>query len=177
MYDLALSRVHHVAPTGARRGLLCGTYQVPYLNRSICFWGFDIAAIHLSAASIAGSPLASRPKRQSERVRHRLRIGQPPSAAPFLDETAFYRLIDCLSDQASRDMPPAFKLIVGHEQIAVLRARVVHVLDLQRIDEAATVDRGLAESGGEQHLARVPAEGFAGRGPTDLCLPHGGNAR
>ena len=86
------------------------------------------------------TPLASRPKGQAVRTRHRLRVGQPPSSVAFLDQTALYGLVNRLPDQASRDMPPAFKLIIGHEQIAVLRARVTHVLDLQRVDETATVD-------------------------------------
>ena len=123
------------------------------------------------------TPFASRPKRQSEGVRPRLRIRQPPSAASLLDQTAFYRLVDRLPDEASRDVPPAFELVIGHEQIAVLRARVAHVLDFQRVYESATVNRGLAESGGEQHLARVPAESLAGWWPTDLRLPHCGGAK
>jgi hypothetical protein len=77
-------------------------------------------------------------------------------------------LVDRLPDQAPWDMPPPLKLIIGHEQIAVLGTGVTHVLDFERTDEATAVDRCLAEGVREEHLARVPAEGFASRRSTNL---------
>jgi hypothetical protein len=58
----------------------------------------------------------------------------------FLDQPALYCLVDRLPDQASRDMPRPYKLVIGHDQIAVLRAGVTHVLELKCTDEPATVD-------------------------------------